>query len=509
VPSQWGRSVKMYVGGAWTSGAKQEEVRHPYDGAVVDVVPVAGTEQVEAALAGAELGAKHMRALTGYERSQVLMRAADLADQRTEQLAHTISSESGKAIGEARVEASRSGALLRLAAFEGSQLYGHSLPLDAHPGAGRSRLGFTIKQPCGVVVAITPYNFPLLLVLHKVAPALAAGNAVILKPARQTPLVALQFVELLLEAGLDPLAITCITGSGSTIGGQLCSDFRVRKISFTGSTAVGQSIAAVAGVKRLSLELGASCPVIIMDDADVEAAAAAIAVGGYANAGQVCISVQRVLVDEARQDDLLGSLVPKVAAIKTGSPLSDDTTMGSLISELEAKRVESTVAEAVVTGARIDQGGGRAGPVMEPTVVSNVDPESRLSQDELFGPVVAVTAVKNIDEAVCLANSTRYGLGAGIFTADVGKAMRFVQEVDSGVVHVNWTPLWRADLMPYGGLKDSGIGKEGPRWAVEEMTDTKTVVLHGPLPGPQTTPLASTNISTVTAEAKREGRAPR
>jgi acyl-CoA reductase-like NAD-dependent aldehyde dehydrogenase len=470
--------VKMYVAGDWTSSAQTEEVRHPYDGTVVDVVPMAGPDQVDEALTAAELGAKRARALTGYERYQILMRAADLAEQRSEQLARTISAECGKTIAEARLEASRAAPIIRLAAFEGSQLYGHSLPLDAHPGAGKSRIGFTMKQPCGVVVAITPYNFPLLLVLHKVAPALAAGNAVVLKPARQTPLVALHLVEILLEAGIDPLAITCITGAGSTIGPLLCSDARVRKISFTGSTEVGESIAKTAGVKRLSLELGASCPVIIMDDADVEAAAAAIAVGGYSNAGQVCISVQRVLVDRAREDDLLGSLVPKVAAIKTGSPLSEQTTMGSLISEREAERVQAIVAESVAAGARLDHGGERQGTVMQPTVVSNVDPDSRLSQDELFGPVVAVTSVSDINEAVQLANATRYGLGAGIFTSDVDKAMRFVQEVDSGVVHVNWTPLWRADLMPYGGVKDSGIGKEGPRWAVEEMTETKTVVLH-------------------------------
>ena len=480
--------MKMYVAGAWSSGIHQEEVRSPYDGSVVDDVPVAGAEDVEEALAAAELGAKRARALSADERFRVLLRAADLADQHAEQLAKTISSECGKTIAEARVEASRAGPIFRLSAFEGAQLYGHSLPLDAHPGAGKSRLGFTIKQPCGVVVAITPYNFPLLLVMHKVAPALAAGNSVVLKPARQTPLVALKLVEILLEAGVDPLAISCITGSGSTIGPQLCSDTRVRKISFTGSTDVGRSIASAAGIKRLSLELGASCPVIVMDDADVEASATAIAVGGYANAGQVCISVQRVLVDEARQDDLLGSLLPKVAAIKTGAPLSEATTMGSLINESEAKRVQAIVTESVASGAHVDLGGERDGTVMQPTVVSGVDPEGRLSQEELFGPVVAVTAVKNIDDAVRLANSTRYGLGAGIFTSDVGKAMRFVQEVDSGVVHVNWTPLWRADLMPYGGMKESGIGKEGPRWAVEEMTETKTVVLHGPPPG---SPIAS------------------
>jgi glyceraldehyde-3-phosphate dehydrogenase (NADP+) len=329
-----------------------------------------------------------------------------------------------------------------------------------------------------VVVAITPFNFPLLLVLHKIAPALAAGNAVVLKPARQTPRTALKLVEILLEAGLEPEAISCLTGPGGQLGDALCADPRVRKISFTGSTATGEAITRVAGVKRLSLELGASCPVAILPDADIELAAQAVAIGGYANAGQVCISVQRVLADRAIVGDFLDALVPKVEAIRAGDPASAD--IGTLISEREARRVEVALRDGSRSnGARLLTGGERDGAVVSPAVVADVDPDSPLSRDELFGPAVAVTSVNDIAAAVRLANATDYGLGAGIFTGDVANAVRFAREVDAGNVHINWTPLWRADLMPYGGLKGSGVGKEGPRAAVEEMTESKTIVLHG------------------------------
>jgi hypothetical protein len=253
--------MRMYVGGEWTDGARQEELRSPYNGEVIDTVPVATTADVERAIACAVRGAAGQRRTTGHEREAILRRAGDIADARVDELAATISRESGKAIAEARAEASRAGDLLRLSGFEGTQLYGDSLPLDASAGAGLHRLGFTLRQPCGVVVAITPFNYPLLLVLHKIAPALAAGNAVVLKPARQTPLTALKLVEILLEAGLAPEAISCLTGPGGELGDALVSDPRVRKISFTGSTATGAAIARTAGVKKLSLELGASCPV--------------------------------------------------------------------------------------------------------------------------------------------------------------------------------------------------------------------------------------------------------
>jgi glyceraldehyde-3-phosphate dehydrogenase (NADP+) len=330
-----------------------------------------------------------------------------------------------------------------------------------------------------VVVAITPFNFPALLVVHKIAPALAAGNAVVLKPARQTPLTALELTEILLEAGLHPEAISCLTGAGDVLGDALCGDPRVRKISFTGSTETGERITRVAGVKKLSLELGASCPVVIMPDADIELAASAIAVGGYANAGQVCISVQRVVADRAVVGDLLDALIPKVEAIKLGDPSEPDTSLGSLISEREAIRVETALREGSANGAQLLTGGERNGSIVTPAIIANVDPSSPLSQNELFGPAVAVSTAGDIDTAIEIANATRFGLGAGIFTRDISNAVRFARDVDAGNVHVNWTPLWRADLMPYGGLKGSGIGKEGPRYAIEEMTDLKTVVLHG------------------------------
>lgn len=471
--------MKMFVAGEWIAGARQEEVRNPYSGAVVDTVPVAAVADAERALSTAAEGARRQRETTAYERQAVLLKAADLADQRVDLLARTISAESGKTLAEATAEASRAGDLLRLSAFEGSQLYGESLPLDAHPGAGRSKLGLTVRQPCGVVVAITPFNYPLLLVLHKVGPALAAGNAVVLKPARTTPLTALLLAEILLDAGLPPEALSVVPGSGGELGDVLCADPRVRKISFTGSTGVGERITRVAGVKKLSLELGASCPVAVLPDADLELAASAVAAGGYANAGQVCISVQRVLVDRSVAGDFLDSLVDKVGKIRTGDPLAETTNIGTLITESEATRVQAAIRDASETGATVLCGGERDGAIVHPAVVANVDPSAPLSQEELFGPAVAVTPVSTVDEAVDLANNTPYGLGAGIFTSDVSQALRFARDAEAGNVHVNWTPLWRADLMPYGGLKGSGIGKEGPRAAVAEMTEQKTVVLHG------------------------------
>ena len=471
--------MRMHIAGEWTDGTVREEVTNPFNGDVIDTVPVASHADIDRALGAAVRGADRQRHTPAYDRQAILLRAADLADERVGDLARTISLESGKLLSEATGEASRAGDMLRLAAFEGAHLYGDSLPLDAHRGAGQGRLGFTIRQPCGVVVAITPFNYPSLLVLHKIAPALAAGNAVILKPARKTPLTALKLTEILLDAGLHPEAISCITGPGAELGEMLCSDPRVRKISFTGNSATGAAITRIAGVKRLSLELGASCPVVVLPDADIELAARAVSIGGYVNAGQVCISVQRVLVDQAVVGDFLDALTPLVRAIRTGDPLDPATTMGVQVSEAEARRVEGAIHGSVASGARVLFGGERDGTIVSPAVVAGVDPTSSFSQEELFGPAVAVSTASGVDEAIRLANDSRYGLGAGIFTRDVTSALRFAREVDAGSIHINWTPLWRADLMPYGGLKSSGFGKEGLRWAVEEMTEIKTVILHG------------------------------
>jgi glyceraldehyde-3-phosphate dehydrogenase (NADP+) len=477
--------MKMLIGGTWQAAAsgRTEDVTSPFDGTITGTVPVAGPDDVRAALDRAEAGAVTWRRTPAHERMRILLRAAELADERAEQTAQIISAEAGKTITEARGEAARSGDLIRLAAFEGTQLYGDSLPLDANRGTGLDKIGFTIHQPVGIVVAITPFNYPALLVMHKLAPALAAGNAVVLKPARTTPLTALALARCLTDAGLPDGVLSVLTGpgagNGQSLGDVLVTDPRVRKVSFTGSTATGEHITRIAGIKKLSLELGSSCPVVVLPDADIELAASAVAAGGYVNAGQVCISVQRVITHPAVAADFLDALVPKVEAIRTGDPGSPDTTMGTLITADEAERVEETIRRAVDQGAKLLTGGEREGAIVSPAVVAGVDPRSPLSQEELFGPAVAVSSAEDFQEAIAQANGTPYGLGAGIFTSDVSGAVRAAREIDAGNVHINWTPLWRADLMPYGGLKASGIGKEGPRSAVAEMTDVKTVILHG------------------------------
>jgi acyl-CoA reductase-like NAD-dependent aldehyde dehydrogenase len=472
---------RMLIGGEWRPAVtgQTENVISPYDGAIVGNVPVAGKDDVDAALSAAEAGAVRWRRTPAHARMKILLRAAELADERAADIAKTINSEVGKTITEATTEASRSGEIIRLAAFEGTQLYGDTLPLDANPGTGLDKIGFTVHQPCGVVVAISPFNYPALLVLHKVAPALAAGNSVVLKPARTTPLTALALAACFVDAGLPEGVLSVLTGPGGELGDLLVSDPRVRKISFTGSTAIGERITRMAGVKKLSLELGASCPVVIMPDADVELASNAVVAGGYVNAGQVCISVQRVIAHPAVSGNFLDALVPKVQAIRVGDPSSPETGMGTLISTSEAERVRKSIAAAAAAGARVLTGGERDGSMVSPTVVADVDPSSPFAQDELFGPAVAVSTAEDWESAVAQANGTAYGLAAGIFTSDVAGAVRAMREIDAGSIHINWTPLWRADLMPYGGLKGSGIGKEGPRWAVEEMTELKTIVLHG------------------------------
>ncbi|MFK4106761.1 aldehyde dehydrogenase family protein [Streptomyces sp. NPDC019531] len=474
--------VELLIGSRWQAAkgdGQTREVTSPFDGSTAGTVALAGIDDVETALVEAERGAAVWRRTPAHERMRILLRAAELADERASKIAQTISAESGKTITEATGEASRSGDLIRLAAFEGTQLYGDTLPLDANRGTGQDKIGFTLRQPCGIVVAITPFNYPALLVLHKLAPALAAGNAVILKPATTTPLTALALAECFVDAGLPEGVLSVLVGSGGVLGDALVTDPRVRKISFTGSTTTGEHISRVAGVKKLSLELGASCPVVVLPDADIEAAASAVAAGGYVNAGQVCISVQRVITHPAVTGDFLDALVPKVQAIRTGNPASPDTTMGALITAKEAERVERAIAQATADGARVLTGGERDGAVVQPAVVADVDPQSAFSQTELFGPAVAVSSAADWESAIAQANGTAYGLGAGIFTSDVAGAVRAIREIDAGSVHINWTPLWRADLMPYGGLKGSGYGKEGPRAAVSEMTEVKTIVLHG------------------------------
>jgi len=469
--------VRIFLEGNWVDKSQKIEVRNPYDNSVVDTVPKADKNDVERALSFAERGAKVMAKLSGYERWKILRKAADLMAARNEELGRLISTEEGKIIAEGRLEASRAVETMMGSAEEAKRIHGETVPLDGDPG-GSKKIGFTLRVPCGVVAAISPFNFPLNLVCHKVGPALAAGNSVVVKPATDTPLSALKLTEILLEAGLPPEGIQCLTGSGGEIGDVLVSDRRVRKITFTGSRDIGERICRMAGIKKVTMELGSNCPLIVMPDADLDKVAAAVAATGYANAGQVCLSTQRVLTASRVYSDFLHALQPKVQALTTGNQLDERTKVGPMIREADAVRVEKWVREAIGGGARVVVGGSRQGTIYAPTVVADVKPEMKISCDELFGPAVAVTPFNSVDEAIALANQTHYGLAAGIFTENLEWAMKFAREVESGNLHINWGPQWRADLMPYGGLKESGFGKEGPRYAVEEMTELKMVVFH-------------------------------
>ena len=469
--------MKMHIGGKWMDSDDRIDVVNPFDGTTIDTVPKATSQDVSDAIAAAAKGAEVMRKMPAYERYQLLDRAARLMYERQQDLGRTITLEEGKVLAEGLGEAGRSAETITLSAEEAKRLTGETLDLSAASN-GAGKFGFTLRVPCGVVVAITPFNFPLNLVCHKVGPALAAGNAVIVKPASDTPLSAIKLVEILLEVGFPPEAVSVLTGSGASVGDAIASDPRVRKISFTGSRDVGEHICRTAGLKKVTMELGSNSPVVVMDDADIDKVADGVALAGFANAGQVCISAQRILVEDKAYGDLTDALQARVEGITTGDPLADGTKMGPMIRESDAERVESWIQEAVAGGARLVAGGSRSGTLHQPTVLADVTPDMRVSRDEVFGPAVALTRVSDIDEAIAIANDTNYGLSASIFTQDIDRAIKYAQNVESGNIHINWGTMWRADMMPYGGLKDSGMGKEGPKYAIQEMTESKMIVIH-------------------------------
>ena len=469
--------MKMYLAGEWVDRDEKIDVVNPFNGQVFDTVPRGSVEDVQTAIASAARGARVMAAMSGYQRYEILMRAVGLMRERVEDLGRTITMEEGKIIGEGVGEAERAIQTMTGSAEEAKRLSGEVVPLDGAP-TWTGQLGFTLRVPCGVVAAISPFNFPLNLVAHKVGPALAAGNAVIIKPASDTPLSALKLTEILVEAGLPAEAVQCVTGSGGTIGDALVGDDRVRKVTFTGSRDVGEHICRTAGLKKVTMELGSNSPLIVMPDADMEKVVAGTVASGFSNAGQVCISAQRILTNERVYADYLDALTEGVKGLSTGDPLDGTVKMGPMVRPQDAVRVNEWVTEAVAGGARTVVGGEYEGAMHAPTVVADVSPEMRISCDELFGPAVAVTPFSDIDQAIAMANDTNYGLSAAIFTQNIDWAMKFAREVDSGNLMINSGPQWRADLMPYGGVKDSGMGKEGPRYAVQEMTELKMAIYH-------------------------------
>ena len=469
--------MKMFLAGKWVDRDRKIKVRNPFDGSVIDDVPWADGDDVDKAVESALAGFEQMKKLTRRKRASILEKTACLIDKKQEELGITIAKESGKTIREGKGEAGRAIETFTLSADEARRLAGEIIPFDAAPGA-ENKFGFYLRRPIGVVGAISPFNFPLNLVAHKIAPAIAAGNSIVLKPASATPLVALKLTEILLEAGLPPLAINVICGPGEEVGEKLAADCRLRLITFTGSLEVGKRITAVAGIKRVTLELGSNSALIVMGDADLKRASTRAAACAFALAGQVCISLQRIFVEECVFDEFTSLLVKKTGQMRTGNQLLETTDVGPMIDEKAAENTQILVDEAVGLGAKLLTGGKRSGSLYLPSVLVSVPDDTRFFKEEAFAPLVLVNPVKSLVEAIRETNKSVYGLQAGIFTKDISAAMQAAHEIDAGGVMINEAPTFRADLQPYGGMKQSGIGREGPKFAIEEMTELKAVAFH-------------------------------
>jgi len=465
---------KLLIAGEWIETGDWLEVRSPYSGDVVGRVAKGGAEEARRAVDAAARALADP--LPAHKRAEILVKVAGLIGRRHEEIARTISDEAGKPIKAARVEASRAMSTYTFAAVEARKLAGEMIPMDGAQ-AGEGKLGFTLRRPIGVVGAISPFNFPCNLVAHKLAPALAAGCPVVLKPASQTPLSALLLAELEEEAGLPAGWLSVVVGPASEIGDVLVEDERVKLITFTGSGDVGWKLQERAPRKRVKLELGNSTPVIVAADADLDAAATKLAANAFAFAGQSCISVQRVYVEEPAFDAFVKAFVPKVEALKVGDPADDATDVGPVIDEDARARIGSWIEDAQASGGKV-LAGGETGERLKPTVIAHVGDDQKVSCEEVFGPVVILNRAGSVDEAIERANGTRFGLQAGIFTTSLDTALRAAEQLEFGGVTVNEAPTFRSDQMPYGGIKASGNTKEGPAWAVREMTEERLVVIQ-------------------------------
>jgi len=466
---------KLLIGGEWVETGEWIDVLSPYDASLVGRAAKAGAEETRKALDAAERAMAEP--LPAHERAAILSRVAALVEERGDEVARTICAEAGKPMKAARVEAARAVSTFTMAAVEARKLAGDVVPMDASP-AGEGKLAFTLRVPIGIVGAISPFNFPFNLVAHKVAPALAAGCPVVLKPASQTPLSALLLAELETEAGLPPGWLNVVCGPAGEIGDVLVEDERVRLITFTGSAGVGWKLRERAARKRVNLELGNATPVIVAADADLDDVAARMAANAFSFAGQSCISVQRIYVEAPAYDSFLERFLPRVEALRVGDPSEEETDVGPVISVSERDRILSWIDEARSLGAEVLAGGTLEGELLRPTVVAGAPPTAKVSCEEIFGPVCTVTPYDTLDEAIALCNGTRYGLQAGVFTSDSKTALRAARALEFGGVTVNEVPTFRADQMPYGGVKDSGNTREGPAYAVREMTEERVVVLQ-------------------------------
>lgn len=464
----------LWIGGKPVTTAQTAPVRLPFDGTTVASASLAGPAELESALAEALRASAVMREMARFERAEILRRARAALLENSADMAGCITRETGKPLREAQAEVQRAALTLLFASEEASRLHGEEVPIDAAPG-GIGRRGLLLREPVGVVAAITPFNFPLNLALHKIAPALAAGNSVVHKMASATPLSGILMARLFASAGLPAGALNVLAGQGSLIGDALVADARVRLVTFTGSVPVGLRIRERAGLKRVTLELGSNSGVIVADDADLPLAVRQCVPGSYANSGQVCISVQRIFVQQKLHREFVERFTEQAGALRIGSPLDAATEVSSLITEEEARRVEQWIGEATRAGATLAAGGERRGATVKPAVLSGVPREARLMHDEAFGPVVSINAFDRLDDAVAMLNDSHYGLQAGFYTRDLETAFRVARQAAVGGIHINQTPQFRVDQMPYGGVKQSGLGREGPRYAMDEMTEAKLI----------------------------------
>ncbi len=469
--------MKMLIGGEWIDKKDKIEVLNPYDGSLVGTVPSGTADDVSRAIDAAEKGYLINRDLPVHDRIRILRKAADIVEGNAEDFARTIATEGSKTIREARKEVMRAAQTMTISAEEARRLSGETIPFDSMPGS-ENRVGYYFRFPIGIIAAITPFNDPLNLVAHKVGPAIAGGNSVVVKPATVTPLSALKLGEALMEAGLPSYVLNIVTGHGSKIGDALVTDPRIRMVSFTGGVEAGREIMKKIGLKKVGMELGSNTPVIVCADCDLGKAVELSVSGAFWAVGQNCIGVQRIYIERSIYDEFEERFVERTKKMKVGPQLDEDTDMGPMITEGEAKRVERWVNDAVKKGARILTGGKRKGAVYDPTVLADVPPGCTIDVEEVFAPTVNLYPFETLDEAIEKANKVNFGLHAGIFTRDIGKAFKMIRELDVGGVIVNDSSDYRIDLMPFGGVKQSGLGREGIRFALQEMTEPRVVCFN-------------------------------
>lgn len=465
----------MFINGKLIDKKEHIAVINPFNNEIVDHVPLGDNSDAKNAIDAAFKAKKTMRDMSSRNLSRILYDIYQELKEKSKEISELICLETGKPIRDSKIEMDRSLQTILMAAEESKRIYGETIPMDAAI-AGKNVFGFTIKIPLGVVAAITPFNYPVNLAIHKLAPALAAKNTVVFKPSSKAPLSALKMAEIM-GRHLPDGAVNSVTGNSNVLGQEIITNPLINKISFTGSVSTGLSIAQKAGMKKLTLELGGNDPLIVLDDANLDVAVSAAVNGSYLNAGQVCIAVKRIILHEKIADQFAEQLVSLTKKLKMGDPMDSETDIGPLISEKSAIMVEKVVDDAIKNGAQLLCGGKRKGAFYEPTVIDNVHQEMELVQNETFGPISPIIRVKDLDEAIRVSNNTPYGLQAGVFTGSIEQAKKAVQGIEAGSVLINKQPTFRTDNMPFGGFKLSGIGKEGVKYAVEDMTRCKLVVI--------------------------------